>query len=103
MPGDSGVLVVTRVRSTNKSAHEAAGALGIRHSPRPLKGGRFINGSGALRGEGVNARLLFDNLQSSCVVPANAGTHTPCHLCFARWSIPSVTTNAGGYGSRPSP
>src|SRR6266850_1281071 len=26
MPGDSGVLVVTRVRSTNKSAHETAGA-----------------------------------------------------------------------------
>ena len=36
MPGDSGVLVVTRVRSTNTSAHEAAGATGIRHSPRPL-------------------------------------------------------------------
>ena len=36
MPGVSGVLVVTRVRSTNKSAHETAGALGIRHSPRPL-------------------------------------------------------------------
>src|SRR3981189_1584737 len=36
MPGDSGVLVVTRVRSTNKSAHEAAGATGTRHSPRPL-------------------------------------------------------------------
>ena len=36
MPGDSGVLVVTRVRSTNTSAHEAAGAAGIRRSPRPL-------------------------------------------------------------------
>src|SRR6266849_5922427 len=36
MPGDSGVLVVTRVRSTTKSAHEAAGATGIRRSPRPL-------------------------------------------------------------------
>jgi hypothetical protein len=57
MPGDSGVLVATRVRSITTSAHEAAGALGIRHSPRPLKGGRFINGSGAWRGEGVNAYL----------------------------------------------
>ena len=36
MPGDSGVLVVTRVRSTTTSAHEAAGATGIRRSPRPL-------------------------------------------------------------------
>ena len=34
--GDSGVLVVTRVRSTTTSAHEAAGATGIRRSPRPL-------------------------------------------------------------------
>jgi hypothetical protein len=39
------------------SAHEAAGATGIRRSPRPLLGGRFINGSGALRREGVNVRL----------------------------------------------
>src|SRR6266850_7043189 len=36
MPGDSGVLAVTRVRSTTIMAHEAAGALGIRRSPRPL-------------------------------------------------------------------
>src|ERR1700674_5451394 len=42
MPGDSGVLVVTRVRSTNTSAHEAAGATGTRHSPRP-PWGRKIN------------------------------------------------------------
>jgi hypothetical protein len=34
MPGDSGVLVVTRVRSITTIAHEAAGAAGIRHSPR---------------------------------------------------------------------
>jgi hypothetical protein len=35
MPGDSGVLVVARVRSTTIIAHETAGAAGIRHSPRP--------------------------------------------------------------------
>ena len=57
MPGDSGVLVVTRVRSITTSAHEAAGALGIRHSPRPLSGGRLINDSGALRGEVANVCL----------------------------------------------
>ena len=39
------------------SAHEAAGATGIRRSPRPRRSGRFINGSGALRGEVVNASL----------------------------------------------
>src|SRR5216684_6898632 len=53
MPGDSGVLVVTRVRSTTIIAHETAGAAGIRHSPRPLLGGRFINASGAWRREVV--------------------------------------------------
>src|ERR1700682_5184026 len=37
MPGDSGVLVVTRVRSTTIVAHETAGALGTRRSPRPLR------------------------------------------------------------------
>src|SRR6202163_980275 len=61
MPGDSGVLVVTRVRSITTSAHEAAGATGIRRSPRPLRGERFINASGASRCEGVNSclRRLF--------------------------------------------
>src|SRR5438874_8323959 len=37
--------------------------------------------------------------EPSYVVPANAGTHKPCYLCLAHWSIPSVTTNASGYGS----
>src|SRR5712691_10782515 len=36
MPGDSGVLVVTRVLLLLPSAHETAGATGIRRSPRPL-------------------------------------------------------------------
>jgi hypothetical protein len=35
MPGDSGVLVVTRALLPLQSAHEAAGAAGTRHSPRP--------------------------------------------------------------------
>src|SRR6266850_7584229 len=39
------------------SAHEAAGATGIRRSPRPLRGESFINGSGALRGEAANVCL----------------------------------------------
>src|SRR3984893_436673 len=58
MPGDSGVLVVARVRSTTITAHETAGALGIRHSPRPVSGGRFINASGASRREVLNACLV---------------------------------------------
>jgi hypothetical protein len=74
MPGDSGVLVVTRVRSTNKSAHETAGALGIRRSPRPLRGGRFINTSGASRGEVVSVCLMTTNApRSQSSSPAKAG------------------------------
>src|SRR6266481_7393415 len=36
MPGDSGVLVVARVLLPIQSAHDAAGAVGTRRSPRPL-------------------------------------------------------------------
>src|SRR6195256_3068696 len=58
--GDSGVLVVTRLRSTTTTAHEAAGALGIRRSPRPLLGGKFINASGASRREPlIHVCLVF--------------------------------------------
>src|ERR1700681_3015474 len=37
------------------------------------------------------------------VVPANAGTHTPCHLVLALGQRPSATMSARGYGSRRSP
>src|SRR5882672_1001122 len=60
MPGDSGVLVVTRVRSTTTSAHEAAGALGIRRSPRPLWAEDSSNASGAWRREVVKSYLELE-------------------------------------------
>jgi len=59
MPGDSGVLVVTRVRSTTIIAHETAGALGIRHSPRPLSGGKYEHGPGASRRGDAKLRLMI--------------------------------------------
>src|SRR6266478_4289206 len=59
MPGDSGVLVVTRVRSTTIIAHETAGALGIRHSPRPLSGGKYEHGPGASRRGDAMLRLMM--------------------------------------------
>src|SRR6266852_4626606 len=61
-PGDSGVLVVTRVRSTNTKCTRGRGCNGHPAFPTPSLGERFINGSGAWRGEGVNVYLLFDNL-----------------------------------------
>src|SRR5260370_13180638 len=38
-------------------AHETAGAASTRRSLRPQLGGSIVNGSGALRGESVEARL----------------------------------------------
>jgi hypothetical protein len=62
-----------------QSAHEAAGATGIRHSPRPLWGGRFINASGAWRGEVVKSRLklfwLFESFGPSCPDLIRASIH----------------------------
>src|SRR5258708_35111962 len=58
MPGDSGVLVVTRVRSTTTKCTRGRGCNGHPAFPTPSKGGRFINASGALRGEVANVRLM---------------------------------------------
>src|SRR6266403_3306217 len=61
MAGDSGVLVVTRVRSTNTRCTRDRGCNGHPAFPTPSLGGRFINGSGASRGEVANVclRRLF--------------------------------------------
>src|SRR4030088_648880 len=45
--GCSGELVVTTLVCYLHFAHEAAGAAGTRHSPRPLLGERFMQNSGA--------------------------------------------------------
>jgi len=55
--GDSGVLVVTRVRSTTTKCTRGRGCNGHPAFPTPSLGGRFINASGASRREGVNVRL----------------------------------------------
>ena len=57
MPGDSSVLVVTRVRSTNTKCTRDRGCNGHPAFPTPSMGGKFINGSGALRGEVADVRL----------------------------------------------
>ena len=48
-----------------QSAHEAAGAAGTRHSPRPLLGERFMHNSGASRREIAKLRRQY----SSCHHP----------------------------------
>jgi hypothetical protein len=57
MPGDSGVLVVTRVRSTTTKCTRGRGCNGHPAFPTPSLGGRFINASGAWRGEVAHSRL----------------------------------------------
>src|SRR6266481_1454234 len=78
MPGDSGVLVVTRVRSTTTKCTRGCGCSGHPAFPTPSKGGRFINGSGALRGEVVNACLKNMSLpRSQPSSPANGSAEWP--------------------------
>jgi hypothetical protein len=55
-----------------QNAHEAAGATGIRHSPRPRRGGRYINASGASRREG-------EVVSGSSSLRAQRSN--PCFLC----------------------
>jgi hypothetical protein len=58
MPGVPVNLAVTTLVCLLHFAHEAAGAAGTRHSPRPLfRGEGFIETSGALRSEIADARL----------------------------------------------
>src|ERR1700724_408871 len=59
MPGDPGATVVTTLVCYQHTAHEAAGATGTRHSPRPLLGEKFVHTSGALRREIAKAYLAL--------------------------------------------
>src|SRR6195256_2299935 len=62
--GDSGVLVVTRVRSTNTKCTRGRGCHGHPAFPTPSLGGRFINGSGALRREVAKPYLELASLRA---------------------------------------
>ena len=77
MPGDSGVLVVTRVLSTNTKCTRGCGCNGHPAFPTPSLGGRFSNASGASRGEGVKVYLDSSSLR--------AQRSNPFFLYEARW------------------
>jgi hypothetical protein len=66
MPGDSGVLVVTRVRFTNAKCTRGRGCSGHPAFPTPLLGGTSLQSSGASRRE---AR--------SCVLGRGRGMRSP--------------------------
>src|ERR1700738_529151 len=59
-------------------AHEAAGAAGTRHSPRPLLGETFLHGSGASRREIADAYLKL--------APCSKARHArPCARPSTSW------------------
>src|SRR6195256_5283764 len=64
--GDSGVLVVTRVRSTTTKCTRGRGCNGHPAFPTPSLGERFINGSGAWRGEVANVCLAVRVFSRHC-------------------------------------
>ncbi len=70
MPGETGVTVVTNSCAYFTFAREAAGALGIRHSLRPLfsQGERFCKNSGASR-RGIAGLCLMGRLKIESVTP----------------------------------
>src|SRR5260370_33801954 len=68
MPGDSGVLVVTRVRSTNTKCTRGRGCHGHPAFPTPSLGGRSSNASGAWRREGevVSGFIVIASRRLDC-------------------------------------
>src|SRR6266849_8005648 len=62
------------------SAHEAAGATGIRRSPRPLRGERFMHNSGA---SGRGAAKLCLKTATLCLKFESEATHCGLFPCEA--------------------
>src|ERR1700724_1391209 len=78
MPDDSGGLVVTNARAFY-TPRAAAGALGIRHSPRPHEGGKFTHDPGAIRAAGLQSRIL---IFSVCPVLRGEANRNPRASCL---------------------
>jgi hypothetical protein len=71
MPGYSGATVVTILVCFLHFAHEAAGALGARHSPRPhFQGEGFMQTSGASRRGNAEVCLRRHYEERDCVLDA---------------------------------
>src|SRR5258706_16147084 len=70
----SGATVVTTLVCYLHTAHEAAGAAGTRHSPRPLfsKGASFMHNSGAISAAGMCIYVRCHSRGSSHMIAAVA-------------------------------
>ena len=105
MPGDSGVLVVTRVLSTATSAHEAAGAAAIRHSPRPpwarrilAQLGRIAPREGSRMRDSINV-IASAAKQSTLSLRRNGLLRGACHrarIRATRWLCAEHDRQLGG-------
>jgi hypothetical protein len=97
MPGDSGVTVVTNACVLFYFAHKAAGALGTRHSLRPLEGGMFLANLGHIRPRDREAVFGERDIDTrTAVMPGlDPGIHQSSHKHFRRgWiagSSPAMT------------
>ena len=74
MPGDFGVLVVTRVLFTTTKCTRDRGCIVRPAFPTPSSGKGFLQSSGASR-RGTKTRVEIEARTSQPIVPANAGIH----------------------------
>jgi hypothetical protein len=96
MPGDSGVLVVARVRFTNTSAHETAGAAGTRHSPRPLWGRKIFSKLGRNAPRGRSRERNYINVIASAAKQSILSLRGDMDCFVATLLAMTVTTNILG-------
>jgi hypothetical protein len=89
MPGDSGILVVTRVRSTTTKCTRGRGCNGHPAFPTPSLGGRYSNASGAWR-SGI-ANVCLDVIASQRVARTRAPLARNDGLL---WLFRKLNTNA---------
>src|ERR1700704_4339155 len=99
--GDSGVLVVTRVRSTNTKCTRGRGCNGHPAFPTPSLGGRFIKASGALRGEVEVVCLELEQLSKA--TRSNAPSFRDAPLGAGPESILPVVVMDSGLARRAPP
>jgi hypothetical protein len=96
--------VNTRVHTSLPSAHGAAGALGTRHSPRPLfEEGRKFSGkiSGASRGENASLRLDSLTIESEPEASTHGASYpSPASVseAWGGWHIESAANDVTGGG-----
>src|SRR3954466_2785251 len=90
-------MVCSSARKYRPLRNASANLVPSAEMPKPENIRRIVTGPKSAK------RSIRKSRSMRAVVPANAGTYTPCHLVQAMRSRPSATIDVRGYGSRPSP